>query len=946
MGTLRYFVVALAAALLGACLPASAPAAGSDGLLTPSPPALTVPSYGTFRSVLAQGEGQTVNTEALAANEAFGTIPNSFTDQQPLYVGIMPHATTLTAADLNIYYKNTDFGSMPGGVGAYESPKPGVEIYFDKTYGMAHIYANNYANLMWACGYEQAQERLFLMDVLRREAEGTLATLLGPSQASGDAGQLTNQDYSPQELTQQADDLPKQYGAPGAHALEGLQQFVAGINARMQYDELDPLLDLPAEYLALGILPAKWTLADSAAEAILLETQFTVSGGSQEIANELQQDFQKRFGKNWLTTYDDMSEPEDPAALTIQSKTAKSDRAGKIEPKLDLNADLDPGSLHPRNDLLVGPTSSEQRAARKLLPAWGQRLEKLRKAIPTVESNAVMVAPKLSQDGNALAGMGPQVGYYSPQIFSEYEIHGGGINSEGVVFPGADPFPLIGHGIDFAWSGTSANGIDQDTFAELLCNPNGSAPSDKSTHYMYKGKCISFDIRDQSVETPPMLTSPEVPEKITYQAFRSVHGPIFGYATVRGAPVALAVAKALDFHELRGIISFMELSENLATSPQSFRKIMSGFPGTETWFYVDQHNIAYQESGFYPEDARHSNPNLPYWGTGKGDWLDFNANTYTEKDLGPADRPGSTDPKDGYLISWNNKEAPGWYLGPTEWDGGPIQHALILKDRLLSEIHQGHGKTTLVGLARAVNTTATTDLREYSVWPQMRLVLGKVTGADAEWVALLNKWYADGSQRLAPAGSNVYRDSAAIRIMDAWWPIAVKAIFEPALGPALWQDVTSDVLGLPPIGNFTDASGGYDWTGAVYTDLRDVLLYNRPGAVHPFVATPPAPGSRIVTWNGSYSRIFCGNSRINGGAATLAACRAVLLKSLNAAVAYVESKRGDNPATWLDYATCAQSSTCDEEVPNTAGAISTPPFPWQDRGTYHQIVELTGHRPS
>jgi hypothetical protein len=31
-------------------------------------------------------------------------------------------------------------------------------------------------------------------------------------------------------------------------------------------------------------------------------------------------------------------------------------------------------------------------------------------------------------------------------------------------------------------------------------------------------------------------------------------------------------------------------------------------------------------------------------------------------------------------------------------------------------------------------------------------------------------------------------------------------------------------------------------------------------------------------------------------------------------------------------------------VPNTAGAIATPPFPWQNRGTYHQVVELTGHR--
>jgi hypothetical protein len=32
-------------------------------------------------------------------------------------------------------------------------------------------------------------------------------------------------------------------------------------------------------------------------------------------------------------------------------------------------------------------------------------------------------------------------------------------------------------------------------------------------------------------------------------------------------------------------------------------------------------------------------------------------------------------------------------------------------------------------------------------------------------------------------------------------------------------------------------------------------------------------------------------------------------------------------------------------VPTTAGAIDTPPFPWQNRGTYHQVVGLTGHRP-
>jgi hypothetical protein len=24
--------------------------------------------------------------------------------------------------------------------------------------------------------------------------------------------------------------------------------------------------------------------------------------------------------------------------------------------------------------------------------------------------------------------------------------------------------------------------------------------------------------------------------------------------------------------------------------------------------------------------------------------------------------------------------------------------------------------------------------------------------------------------------------------------------------------------------------------------------------------------------------------------------------------------------------------------------VATPPFPWQDRGTYHQVVEVFGHR--
>ena len=77
-----------------------------------------------------------------------------------------------------------------------------------------------------------------------------------------------------------------------------------------------------------------------------------------------------------------------------------------------------------------------------------------------------------------------------------------------------------------------------------------------------------------SVSTPVSPLSPTTPpQTITYRTQRSVHGPVFAYATVRGAPVALAVAKAVDFHELSAALSFMELSENQATDVRSFMRV-------------------------------------------------------------------------------------------------------------------------------------------------------------------------------------------------------------------------------------------------------------------------------------------------------------------------------------------------------------------------------------
>ena len=71
--------------------------------------------------------------------------------------------------------------------------------------------------------------------------------------------------------------------------------------------------------------------------------------------------------------------------------------------------------------------------------------------------------------------MGPQLGYYYPEIVMQGDLHGGGIDARGIIAPIA-PYVFIGRGRDFAWSLTSADSENEQQFLEQLCNPDGSRP--------------------------------------------------------------------------------------------------------------------------------------------------------------------------------------------------------------------------------------------------------------------------------------------------------------------------------------------------------------------------------------------------------------------------------------------------------------------------------------
>ena len=95
-----------------------------------------------------------------------------------------------------------------------------------------------------------------------------------------------------------------------------------------------------------------------------------------------------------------------------------------------------------------------------------------------------------------------------------------------------------------------------------------------------------------------------------------------------------------------------------------------------------------------------------------------------------------------------------------------------------------------------MGNAGTQDLRGVEVLPYALKIIGHPSDpALANAVAGCSL----GGQRRAPdqprsirARSGNYDQSDAVRIMDAWWPLLVKAEFQPVLGPGLLDEIEND----------------------------------------------------------------------------------------------------------------------------------------------------------
>jgi acyl-homoserine lactone acylase PvdQ len=879
-----------------------------------------VNDYGGFYSVLAVGQGKSASALDLLGNQTVGAIPAEFQNQRGLYVDLGPLAQNVNAENFGRFFKPGRFGTPAGDIASYELPRPGVSIVRDRL-NVPHVYGKTRADTMWGAGYATAVDRLFMIDVLRHTARGTLSELIGAgnnaSTVKMDAAQLKIADYTEAELHKMIDDTVARAGAEGPLIKKDLDNYVAGINAFIAAAGQRPD-KMPAEYAALGRTPTPWLETDTVAVASLIGGIFGKGGGSESIAAEALRAAQARFGgAAGRRIFDDFRGLEDPEAPVTTTRRFPFPGTGHVKSRAVALPDA--GSVRDYDPLAAAGTSTAAASAGAHVPAWVRTLQTRGLSLAGPSSNATLVTAAHSKSRRPLMVAGPQVAYYSPEILMELDLHGPGIDARGVAFPGISLYVLLGRGRDFSWTATTATTDNVDEFVEKLCEPDGSAPTRNSTHYLYKGTCRPFKVQTRSLSTGPSLTAPTAPRR-TYKLrlLRSVHGPVTRTATVGGAPVAIASARSTYFHEIDSTLAFYRLNSNLVHNARQFQRAFGTVNFLFNWFYIDDRDIAFIQSGWFPLRARGTDPSLPTWGTGAYDWRGFNPDTFDSRRASYASLPKQINPPRGYFANWNNKQAPGWHAADDVFGAyGSVHRSERLEDRVRAAI--ARGRIDLPRLVSVMGDAGTADLRGQEVYPLLRRVIGVPRNpALANAVRLLDQWVRRGSHRVDRDGDNSYDESAAVALMDAWWEPLLRGIYEPVVGKPFVEAVRR-------LNGFHDAPGPggsaffNGWYGYVEKDLRTLL------------------GDRV---RGRYSRRYCGRG-------SLSRCRATLLRTLGTAIAAAERRYGRPLAQLKVPATCASATPqrCDQIEFTTAGAIATPPIPWQDRGTYQQAVEVQGHGP-
>lgn len=309
--------------------------------------------------------------------------------------------------------------------------------------GIPHIAGSSAADVFFGQGFACAQDRLWQMDVLRREAEGKLSELFGPVALGVDEYYRT---IGLGEIASAAVER-----APKAER-DVLDAYAAGVNAEAAAHAL------PLEFRLLGYRPAPWTPADTLAVGLLIT---------------------KQQDDNWK---------DELLRSDLATKVGRAAAFAMMDAQIPSLEEYAPG---------YGPPAARGGAARASAAAlpidWA--------AAPGVASphladhqgsNDWAVAASRTTTGKPVLSNDTHLDHTLPSTWWLSQIEGGGYDVEGFTLPGL-PGVILGHDRRIAFGVTSAAEDVEDLFVERF----RSATSDR---YLADGSWVAAAHRTERID--------------------------------------------------------------------------------------------------------------------------------------------------------------------------------------------------------------------------------------------------------------------------------------------------------------------------------------------------------------------------------------------------------------------------------------------------------------
>ena len=695
----------------------------------------------------------------------FGGLPTTddSLDQLELYDSLTPLRGDVTDDDIEEHFLAEDFEPI-GATTEEPTGRAGTSIVYDE-FGVPHITGETREDLAFGAGWVTARDRALLIELGRGASRVAVADVPGV-----DAFRLvtSGQTFVPsaaaeQLVTDQVQLIIDTYGEEGEEIIADAQAYADGMTAYWESTGSD---QPPA------------TVNDVIAVTAFIGSIFGAGGGAEArnasflsaLEASLDADTARGVWEDFLS-WDD---PEAPTTIDERFEypaLTGGDVTGSVPVDAGSLVSFDPREPAQGSIPEVQASVPEVQAS-VVYPAAGG--PPMRNA-----SNFLLASPDASVNDTSLAVMGPQLGYYYPEIVQQIHLTGPGIEAQGAAVPGLAMYLLVGRTEDYAWSLTSANQDVRDVYAEILCEPDGSEPSRTSGHYEYEGDCVAFEEFDAGMLGDVPLRYPT-----------SVHGPVVGTATSDGRPIALTSKRSTFGRDGLNLAALKDMTEGDASTTDAFFESANKFGFTFNWGYANRDGIGYFASGSLPVRAEGLDRRLPTLGTGDYEWQGF-----LEQDQ----HPHASDGPNGRLLNWNNQSAPGFMHG----DNNPYGSV-----HRVENFDQWPDEVDLAGVVGVMNRAATEDI-DSSVWPVISAVLAggeAPTDLAAQVVALLDEWVADDAP-LLDADDDGQFDSSAPLLYEA----LLRPIFETVVSPVL-GDLLAAGTDIP----------GIDDTSVIDKDLRTV----------------------------------------------------------------------------------------------------------------------------